>query len=156
MLLCDFHGWLMFTQTNPACLHYSFSRLKHFAKRCLPTNLPKYECYAPKCYEVGFVLLNKKLNAAFCWMAFIIVTVAVEVVVQLVIVCICSAITVKHSNKLFLRHCCRSNKLSLDGETSWVCSGASNKRSLTSLWSSYSGEDNGIYATSDKRLNAAS
>jgi hypothetical protein len=63
------------------------------------------------------------------------------------IVCIGSAINVKHSNKLFLGLYSRSNKVCLDSQTSWVCSGASKPRCLSSLWSLYSGEDNGELST---------
>jgi hypothetical protein len=74
-------------------------------------------CRAPKLYDVGFALLNKKLNTASSWMLFTIDS----LVVQLIIFCVCSAITVKHSNKLFLRHYSSSNKLSIVSETWCVC-----------------------------------
>lgn len=110
-------------------------------------------CHVLKLHDIRFALLNKKLNVTSSSMLFIIDS----LVVQLVIFCVCSAITVKHSNKLFLRHYSSSNKLSTVGET-WcvcVCSGPTNKRCLSGLWSLYSGEDNGIWATSDESMNAA-
>jgi hypothetical protein len=73
-------------------------------------------CHAPKLQDIRFALLNKKLNVTSSWMLFIIDS----LVVQLVIFCVCSAITVKHSNKLFLRHYSSSNKLAMFSET-WRC-----------------------------------